>query len=296
MAKDRPPSFQLYPADVLSSRAVVLMTPEARGGYFFLLCHAWDSDEPGVLPGVDAELAMLSGLRERWPACREMIAAAFDVHSREGFWVQVRMVRERCEQHARYASASCGGHATASKLTPAQRSNSARKAALARWSKRAFGAHSMRTPSSSSSSSVLESKAAAAAAHDETAGSPTAGDVRALVAGVAASMRLPGPDSPASPPRPLDAAWEWLKANASPERAAVEMRFVGWLVSTGTRDGGTLLALVKHKLVHGPANPHAYYTPLGNARQSIALRTAGDRAIAEHERLKREERAFLGKG
>lgn len=88
-----PPAFLFYPRDLLSSTAVALMTPEARGGYLMLLAHAWLQERPGWLPADDASLAALSGLNGRWEACKPMIERAFTV--KEGYWVQCRMVAER---------------------------------------------------------------------------------------------------------------------------------------------------------------------------------------------------------
>jgi hypothetical protein len=117
-----------------------------------------------------------------------------------------------------------------------------------------------------------------------------------LVNGLVAGMRLePSTDTSKKRGPMLDAAWHWLRANTAPDRLPEAMRFVGWLVKTGTRDADMLLALAKHFTVHAPRNPHAYYTPNGTARQAIAARVASDAAIAEHERLKREDREFLGR-
>ena len=116
-----------------------------------------------------------------------------------------------------------------------------------------------------------------------------------MVSGLAGKLGFPtGPSASAPVEPPTEAVREWLKSNAPPERAAEVMRFMGWLVKTGTRDSETVLALVKHFTVQNPHNPYAYYTPDGNARQSIAMRVAADHAIAEHERITREEREFLG--
>jgi uncharacterized protein YdaU (DUF1376 family) len=107
---DRPPAFQFYPREFVSSRAVSLMTPEERGGYIMLLCHAWMGDKPGRLPADDAALAILSGLLERWPACRDGIARAFTI--RPSFWTQARMVVERVKQKRRKTRAVAGANAT----------------------------------------------------------------------------------------------------------------------------------------------------------------------------------------
>lgn len=115
MAKDGPPSFQFYPRDFLSSRAVSLMTPEARGGYVMLLCHAWLSEDPGVLPGDDESLAVLSGLGARWGLCRAAISRAFTIDSRG--WVQPRMLEERLAQERRFRQAQRGAEITNSRRT-----------------------------------------------------------------------------------------------------------------------------------------------------------------------------------
>ena len=105
--KDRAPSFQFYPRDFISSSAVARMTPEERGGYIMLLCHAWDSDTPGILPDDDAALADFSRLGSRWKKCRQGIARAFTVDA--GIWRQERMVAEREEQKARFEQAVQAG-------------------------------------------------------------------------------------------------------------------------------------------------------------------------------------------
>lgn len=118
MAKDRAPSFQFYPRDFVSSSAVTRMTPEERGGYIMLLCHAWDSDEPGVLPDDDAALSALSGLGKRWAKCRPSIERAFTIE--DGQWKQERMIGEREAQAERFRRASEAG----------------RKANVTRWGER----------------------------------------------------------------------------------------------------------------------------------------------------------------
>lgn len=128
MPAETPPSFQFYPRDFVSSRAVASMTPEARGGYILLLCHAWLSPDPGVLPNDDEILAMLSQLGPRWPECRTMVRRAFAerVRNGESVLVQDRMVAERAAQRRRYERAAEGARVTnASKRTShAQRSDS----------------------------------------------------------------------------------------------------------------------------------------------------------------------------
>lgn len=90
MERYKPPAFQFYVRDFLTDRAVVLMTAEELGAYIRLLCHAWLSNEPGVLLEHDCE--SMSGLEiTRWSMCRAALARAFDTVSRPGYWVQKRL-------------------------------------------------------------------------------------------------------------------------------------------------------------------------------------------------------------
>lgn len=134
-SKDRPPSFQFYPRDFITSRAVAIMTPEARGGYILLLCHAWLAERPGYLPDDDQALAALSGLGERWNACRDSIRLAFKPCMLKGcsMLAQHRLLASRQAQVAFHRQASSGGVAAAAKLNADQRMERAKKAANARW-------------------------------------------------------------------------------------------------------------------------------------------------------------------
>lgn len=107
---ERPPAFLFYPRDFLTDRVVASMTPEELGGYVPLLCHAWLSDKPGILPDDDALLARLSGLGERWKACRSAIRSAFAQRGNE--LVQKRMVQEREAQLRRRERHVAGAIAT----------------------------------------------------------------------------------------------------------------------------------------------------------------------------------------
>lgn len=60
---NKPPAFQLYVKDWLSSATILLMPPHCEGAYIRLLCHDWDADG---IPDDDASLAMLSRLGELW--------------------------------------------------------------------------------------------------------------------------------------------------------------------------------------------------------------------------------------
>lgn len=71
------PAFQWYPRDWLASDARALMTLEQRGAYLDLLSRAWLDDPPCSLPDDDAELAMLSGLGEKWAEAGALIRKSF---------------------------------------------------------------------------------------------------------------------------------------------------------------------------------------------------------------------------
>lgn len=110
MAKDRPPSFQFYPADFVSDPAVMAMTLEARGAYITLLCAAWNQPETGTLPDDDEWLSRTSGANGRWPAIRDQVRAAF--RQGPGVLVQRRMQQERESQKRRYEQAKSGARKT----------------------------------------------------------------------------------------------------------------------------------------------------------------------------------------
>jgi len=113
MEKERPAAFLFYARDWLSSAKTRLMTPEERGGYIDLLAHAWLAAEPGVLPDDDRVLAVLSGLGDRYPACRDGIRAAWDSETRPGFLIQPKMREVREAQRRRLTKASLMGKASA---------------------------------------------------------------------------------------------------------------------------------------------------------------------------------------
>jgi uncharacterized protein YdaU (DUF1376 family) len=62
---NKPPAFQFYPSDWLSSTKISLMTPAEEGAYIRLLCHAW-GDPQCSLPNDDEILSSLSRLGEGW--------------------------------------------------------------------------------------------------------------------------------------------------------------------------------------------------------------------------------------
>lgn len=95
----KPPAFQFYPNDWLSSSAVTLMTPEQEGAYIRLLCYDWASDG---IPDDDATLAALSRLGEGWfKGGSTVVRKCFNQHpEKPGFLTNARLQTEREKQHA----------------------------------------------------------------------------------------------------------------------------------------------------------------------------------------------------
>lgn len=131
----RLPRMDWYPQDYLADRRVALMTLEQRGAYTDLLWREWLD---GPLPTDHRELARLLGVtpavfRRVW----KRVGECFEEVD-EGL-VNPRLERERKVQteirEEKRRSASAGGRAAAASMTPEQRSDRARKAALARHRK-----------------------------------------------------------------------------------------------------------------------------------------------------------------
>jgi uncharacterized protein YdaU (DUF1376 family) len=58
----KPPAFQFYVKDWLTSPTVCRMTRGQRGDYICLLAAAWNSDEPGTLPLETHIISKMSGV------------------------------------------------------------------------------------------------------------------------------------------------------------------------------------------------------------------------------------------
>ncbi len=331
-ATDRSRSFLFWVADFLADPVVAAMSTEEVGAYILLLCYAWQSDRPGVLRNDDDLLSKLTRLHERWPEHRENVLRAFVVSSTT--ITQKRMVAEARATAERIARASESGRRAsisrwrndkdAVRNADAKRNDASSSSSSSTTTNLASSADAEEAPllplgltedaalRETPQSPVQRPGAEREPEADSGSARPAGGEgdaqanvlvadqnrgaVLGLLSQVVGGMKLaPGSRVPSRKTPPTEAAWNWLRDNAEPARAAEVMKFVGWLVKTGTRDGEMVLALVKHFTVHNPRNPHAYYTPEGNARQTIVMRVAADRAIAEHERQKRAEREFLGR-
>ncbi|MGQ0721006.1 MAG: hypothetical protein ACT4PE_05460 [Candidatus Eiseniibacteriota bacterium] len=101
-ASDRMPrrhDFFFSPRDYLNDPAVLSMSLLARGAYSTLLFALWDLPEPGVAPASPRALMSLArATPEEWGQVEGEVKGAFDTLSREGCWVQRRMVREHARQ------------------------------------------------------------------------------------------------------------------------------------------------------------------------------------------------------
>lgn len=76
---NKPPAFQFYPKDWLSSESVVVMTAEQRGWYIQLLCHAWNSEPIATLPADDRKLKALAGAGDSWATDKQSVLDCFEV-------------------------------------------------------------------------------------------------------------------------------------------------------------------------------------------------------------------------
>jgi uncharacterized protein YdaU (DUF1376 family) len=100
--KNKPPAFQFYAKEWLSSKAVVAMTPTQRGYYIMLLAHAWDSEKPGHLPNDPNILWKLARAESKraWEKECSLVLAQFE-KDRDGTLMNERLVLERRSQTRR---------------------------------------------------------------------------------------------------------------------------------------------------------------------------------------------------
>ncbi len=91
---NKPPAFQFYANDWLSSPAIMLMTPAQEGAYIRLLALSW---QMGGLPDDDEQLASLSRLGKGWLGGASTIIRQQFVE-RGGKLVNKRLESERKKQ------------------------------------------------------------------------------------------------------------------------------------------------------------------------------------------------------
>jgi uncharacterized protein YdaU (DUF1376 family) len=108
------PAFQLYPADLLSSPKVAIMTTEEFGAYLKLLCYAW-LDADCTIPDNDDQLASMTKLGEGWlKGSSAVVRACFEVHPQlPGRLVNIRLFEERIKQAEWREKCAAGGKKSA---------------------------------------------------------------------------------------------------------------------------------------------------------------------------------------
>jgi uncharacterized protein YdaU (DUF1376 family) len=92
----KPPAFQFYAKDFLSSPTVRLMSLEAEGAYIHLLATAWDGTPVGTLPTELEDLRLLCrASKSQWKRIWPQLVALFPVRKN-------RRVNDRllCSAHA----------------------------------------------------------------------------------------------------------------------------------------------------------------------------------------------------
>ena len=107
---NRPPAFQLFVNDWLSSSKITMMTPAEEGAYVRLLCYAW-ADPDISLPDDDETLAKLSRLGKQWfNGSSTVLRACFVPHPKKpGHLVNLRLLQEHTRQQEWRAKCRAGG-------------------------------------------------------------------------------------------------------------------------------------------------------------------------------------------
>jgi len=114
---NKPPAFQFYVKDWLSSESVICMTAEQRGWYIQLLCHAWNGEPIASLPAEDGKLKILAGAGDNWTTDKHAVLDCFEV---EGDRLINRKLRDHYQERVAFCEA---------------RSEAGRKGNEVRWGK-----------------------------------------------------------------------------------------------------------------------------------------------------------------
>lgn len=159
---NRPPAFQFYVKDWLTSRKIAVMDLSQVGAYSFLLAACWDSDDCS-LPDDEKTLAALSRMGEQW--CTDASApvrACFVAHPKHpGHLTNERLLAEFKSLQKFRRDKQRAGHIGGVKSGLSRRQISAKDTEAD--PKHTFDSVSSkpeakRTSSSSSSSSILKKK------------------------------------------------------------------------------------------------------------------------------------------
>lgn len=131
---NKPPAFQFYAKDWLSSPTVKRMSNHYRGIYIQLLAAAWDSDDPGILP-LPLEIAAKSAgldprsLRDfvaKFPRCLAKVGRTLVSIKLREQWLRYNEISEKRKLAAMQMHSKCtanalqmGGSAVAVAFAPA---------------------------------------------------------------------------------------------------------------------------------------------------------------------------------
>ena len=108
----RPPAFQLYVKDWLTSKKRAAMELDQQAAYMNLLCHMWDTDDCS-LPDNAQVLASLSELREKWNDRSTPVQQAFEPHPKKpGQITNMRLYLEHKKYREIQKKASAAGQAS----------------------------------------------------------------------------------------------------------------------------------------------------------------------------------------
>jgi uncharacterized protein YdaU (DUF1376 family) len=100
---NKPPAFQFYAKDFLSSPSIRTMSLPGVGAYTMLLASAWDSDPIATLPDNDDKLRRLAGASaQEWTDIRGEVMSNFEPFSEAGLLVNARL-RQQYEELVSYS-------------------------------------------------------------------------------------------------------------------------------------------------------------------------------------------------
>jgi hypothetical protein len=77
-----------------------------------------------------------------------------------------------------------------------------------------------------------------------------------------------------------DAAPDWVK-------------FAHWLRKTGTTSMRSIISVLEECARLAPANPYAYFSPGGGARNNVQMDGAAKAEVGKHEEIKRQDAALF---
>lgn len=275
----------------LSDPAVQAMTYDERGRYVGVIAMLYRCPKPGR--ATEEQVRRWSRYDARsWKRHREVFAEAFKIQA-DGTWVQARVVREwshfrRVSQarelaaHTRYAREAFDavdrlrlGHDTRS---PEQRKALGNMEPTAAIAPKSTENHRSTQPpprmASSRPSPPLPSRedTDAVTRPKRTGGMQSVGSV---LVGIGGMIVAADPQQLPAPPRSdLAEAFDMERVRAlvtheDPGDQKSLFALAGWLWKTGTRDMGSVAAIVQDAMINRPRNWFAFYSKNGKVRLAI---------------------------